>query len=137
MDQNYEGSCLCGKVKYTVKGPFIRFYFCHCSRCRKATGTAHAANIFTRVGNVTFHSGQSNTKRYDLPEAERYSRCFCIDCGSPVPYASRDGKLMIVPAGSLTNFDARKVDNNIFWDNRAAWYEDGIAAARKTESEMK
>jgi len=137
MDKEYQGSCLCSKVNYNVKGPFIRFFFCHCSRCRKSTGTAHAANIFTRAGNVTFTSGEENTKRFDLPDAEQYSRRFCVDCGSPVPYQSRDGKLMIVPAGSLTHFDARKVDNNVFWDNRAVWYEEGIAAVRKTESEIK
>ena len=34
-----KGSCLCGAVKYEVTGEPKRFYHCHCSRCRKATGT--------------------------------------------------------------------------------------------------
>jgi hypothetical protein len=137
MQQEHQGSCLCGAVKYKVKGPFLRFFFCHCSRCRRSTGTAHAANIFTRAGNVSFVSGEEKVKRFDLPEATQFSRAFCTECGAPVPYLSRDGKVNVVPAGSLTNFDERKVDANVHWDSRAAWYEAGLAAPRKTEAELK
>lgn len=136
MAQEYEGKCLCGAVTYKVKGPFIRFFFCHCSRCRRASGTAHAANIFTRAGNVTFLSGEDKTRRFDAPDAEQYARCFCTECGSPVPYTSRDGKVQVVPAGSLTHFADRKVDANVFWDNRADWYDTGLTAPHKTEAEM-
>lgn len=137
MSQEFQGSCLCGAVKYNVKGPFIRFFFCHCSRCRRSTGTEHAANIFTRSGNVTFLSGEDKIKRFDLPEAAQFSRAFCTECGSPVPYVSRDGKVHVVPAGSLTHFDGRQVDANVHWDARADWYEEGLLAPRKTEEELK
>ena len=40
------GSCLCGAVKYAATGVATRFLHCHCSRCRKATGTGHASNLF-------------------------------------------------------------------------------------------
>ena len=136
MDQEYEGTCLCGAVKYGVKGPFIRFFFCHCSRCRRASGTAHAANIFTRAGNVEFMSGEDRIKRFDLPEAKQFSRAFCSECGSAVPYVSRDGKVHVVPAGSITGFQGRKVDANVHWDSHALWYEDGLAAPRKTEQDL-
>ena len=35
------------------------------------------------------------------------------------------------------NLADRKVDANVHWDNRADWYEEGLAAPRKTEEEMK
>ena len=38
----FRGSCLCGEVAFEVEGPFDSFLNCHCSRCRKATGTARA-----------------------------------------------------------------------------------------------
>ena len=136
MAQEYDGSCLCGQVKYHVKGPYIRFFFCHCSRCRRATGTAHAANIFTRAGNVEFTSGAEKVKRFDLPTAAQYSRAFCTECGAPVPYLSRDGKVHVVPAGSMPDFVDRKVDANVYWDTHASWYEAGLDAPRKTEEDM-
>ena len=43
----YLGSCLCKGVKFRVKGNFESFYLCHCRYCRKDTGTAHAANLFS------------------------------------------------------------------------------------------
>jgi len=136
MTQEHSGSCLCGKVTFNVKGPFFRFFFCHCSRCRRSSGTAHAANIFTRATNVTFATGENLVKRFDPPDAEQFSRAFCTECGSPVPYVSRDGKVAVVPAGSLANFNERKVDGNMFWNNRAEWYEGGLAAPHKTEDEI-
>ena len=39
----FRGSCICGEVAFEVEGPFDLFLNCHCSRCRKATGTAHSA----------------------------------------------------------------------------------------------
>src|SRR5436190_652026 len=39
------GSCLCGAVRYVVTGEPLLARYCHCSRCRKARGAAHAANV--------------------------------------------------------------------------------------------
>src|SRR6202034_265236 len=44
-ESTVKGSCLCGAVKYEVTGEPKRFYHCHCSRCRKVTGTGHASNM--------------------------------------------------------------------------------------------
>lgn len=46
----FRGSCLCGEVAFEVEGPFDRFLNCHCSRCRKATGTAHACEAIIHAG---------------------------------------------------------------------------------------
>src|SRR5262249_33599260 len=42
-----QGSCLCGGVTFVVEGEPLRVQNCHCQRCRKARGTAHASNLFT------------------------------------------------------------------------------------------
>jgi hypothetical protein len=39
------GSCLCGAVTFEVNPPTSKFVYCHCSRCRKATGDAHALGV--------------------------------------------------------------------------------------------
>lgn len=49
MEQRVKGSCLCGRVTFVVSGPFEAFHWCHCSRCRKDTGSAHASNIFAGI----------------------------------------------------------------------------------------
>ncbi len=45
MESVHKGSCLCGLVKYELTGAFQQFFLCHCTRCQKDTGTAHAANL--------------------------------------------------------------------------------------------
>jgi hypothetical protein len=38
-EQTLSGSCLCGALHYSLTGEPVRFMHCHCSRCRKASGT--------------------------------------------------------------------------------------------------
>ena len=57
----YAGECLCGTCRYVItnKGP-AAFYLCHCSRCRKETGTVHGANIFLNDALLIWEKGEDN-----------------------------------------------------------------------------
>lgn len=123
MTMQINGSCLCNEVKYTVTGPFQIFALCHCSRCRKSTGSAHASNIFTDADRVSWISGVSLIKRYELPDAKRFTKAFCSLCGSPVPCVSRDGKRLLIPAGCLESDPEIKPHVRIYCADMAPWYE--------------
>jgi len=127
------GSCLCGQVAFQVWGPFARFVLCHCSRCRKATAAAHAANLFTGPDHIQWLRGRDLIRRYQIPEARSFSKCFCTHCGSALPYVSRNGEYLIVPAGVLDGDPGVVPERQIFWDIRACWYEAGLAAPRFAE----
>jgi len=128
MSEQTKGSCLCGKIQFVVRGPYSVFHLCHCSRCRKDSGSAHASKIFTAPENIEWLDGMEFIKRYDLPTAERFAKNFCTECGSPVPYLSRDGKFLIVPAGSLDSDPGITPRDHIFWKDRAPWYDEGLSA---------
>lgn len=130
MSNEINGSCLCGKVTFKVTGPFKAFYLCHCSRCRRATGSAHAANIFGTPDQLEWLSGEETIKHYKFPEAERFSKNFCMECGSAVPMIGPDGTRLLIPAGTLSTAPEIKPAANIFWADRAGWYDDGLAAQR-------
>ena len=102
-------------------------------RCRKSTGSAHASNIFMEPENIKWLTGEEKIKRYDLSEAERFSKQFCVDCGSLVPHVSRDGKRLSIPAGSLEQKTDANPQKNIFWGSKAKWYESGLDAPRCLE----
>ena len=127
------GGCLCGIVKYRISGEVTGFYLCHCSRCRKATGSAHASNIFTLPDNLEWLSGEVSIRRYELPEADRFTRQFCIQCGSGLPYVSRNGAYLVIPAGSLDGALAIRPQANIYWNSRANWYDSATDACRCEE----
>jgi hypothetical protein len=120
-EKELSGSCLCGAIRYRVQGPWLRFVHCHCSRCRKVTGAAHATNLFAESSNFRWISGQENAARYDLPNAARFATSFCRTCGARVPHASRDGRNYVVPAGSLDEAPDMKPQGRIFWGSRAPW----------------
>ncbi len=121
MNTHHAGSCLCGAVHYTVEGSFERFYLCHCSRCRKNTGTAHAANLFSATAKLTWLAGESAITTYRVP-GTRHIRNFCATCGSALPFASTH--MLVVPAGSLDTDIALVPDGNIFSGSRATWDND-------------
>lgn len=116
----HSGSCLCGEVRFEIVGEFERFYLCHCEYCRKDSGSAHAANLFTSTARLAWLSGQDSITRYTLPST-RHSRSFCSVCGSALPGAQKDGALLVIPAGSLNTAVSMRPDAHIFVASRADW----------------
>jgi hypothetical protein len=119
--ESLEGSCLCGAVTYRIVAPFKQFAHCHCQRCRKATGTAHATNLYGEPGNFKWLTGEELTVRFDLPSARSFATVFCRTCGSPLPHVTRNGRTMVVPAGSLDDEPTPSPQVRIFWGSRAGW----------------
>jgi hypothetical protein len=118
------GSCLCGTVSYTAVGEAQRFYHCHCRRCRKASGTGHASNLFL-IGTLNWEGGEDQLTSYKLPEAERFTNTFCRICGSRMPRFIEKYDLVFIPAGSLDEEPGLAPQARIFTGSRAAWSCEG------------
>ena len=116
-----KGGCLCGVVKYEVAGEAKRFYHCHCSRCRKATGTGHASNLFLRPAALKWLSGEEHIRAFKVPEAERFTNQFCAACGGRLPRQPAGTDTVVVPAGSLDDEVPIRPQARIFIDSRALW----------------
>jgi hypothetical protein len=117
----FTGSCLCGSVKYEITGEPKRFFHCHCSRCRKATGTGHASNILVKPQSARWTVGEELLRSYKVPEAKRFTRFFCGNCGSSLPRVAPDLSVAVIPAGSLDCVPEIQPQGRIFWDSRAEW----------------
>jgi hypothetical protein len=113
------GSCLCGSVTFEITGAFTTFYLCHCERCRKDSGSAHAANLFSPTAQLTWLSGTENITTFTLPET-RHSKSFCAICGSALPI-QLNAKLLQVPAGCLDGDIAIEPTAHIFFSDKANW----------------
>lgn len=120
MMSTLSGSCLCGAVRYTVSGEAQRFYHCHCSRCRKVSGTGHASNLFVQ-GTLTWNSGEELIRTFKLPEAARFANSFCEVCGSRMPRFIEKVGMVFIPAGSLEDEPDLRPQARIFLDSRAKW----------------
>jgi len=118
------GSCLCGEVSYQFDEDIKVFQYCHCSRCRKFTGSAHAANIIIDPKNFRWLSGEESVGRFVLSEARHFATSFCKKCGSSLPWLTQSGKAFVIPAGTLNDTPSIKPMHNIYYADRAEWYED-------------
>jgi hypothetical protein len=122
MTKLHAGSCQCGDVRFEVTGDFDGFFLCHCSRCRKDTGSAHAANLFSSSATLNWLSGTDRVQTYRVPDS-RHQKSFCSTCGAALPRLQMGGSLLVVPAGSLDTPTGIRPSAHIFWASRAGWDE--------------
>ena len=115
-----KGSCLCGKVQFEIEGEFEQFFLCHCQYCRKDTGSAHAANLFSTTARLNWIYGQDLVRTYRLPSTQ-HSKSFCTNCGSAVASMQMQGKLLVTPAGSLDDPITKVPDAHLFIASKAGW----------------
>jgi len=120
-----QGSCICGEVAFEVEAPFALFLNCHCSRCRKATGTAHSCEVIVKASALRWLRGAASVVRFDLPHARSFATAFCKTCGSPMPHLTRSGHEAIIPAGGFDEPLGAAPDRHVHWASRADWYVHG------------
>ena len=78
----YKGSCLCTEVHVDIEPPIESIIHCHCSKCRKNSGTAYSTNGFVLKQHFHILKGADMLSRYETaPGKYRY---FCSKCGSPI-----------------------------------------------------
>ncbi|MGE0384737.1 MAG: GFA family protein [Gammaproteobacteria bacterium] len=129
-----EGGCLCGEIHYEIHGPPMRIWDCHCSRCRRARGAAHATNVFYSDRDFRWTRGEALLGSYRPPDARHYTAVFCTRCGGKLPRVAPDRHLVVVPAGSMDTDPGIGPSAHIFVGSKASWFE--IADARPRFEEM-
>src|SRR5690554_3936716 len=127
----YLGSCLCQGIKFKVTGDFESFYLCHCNYCRKDTGSAHAANLFSSTAKLEWTKTETEIRIFQPPESKNV-KAFCANCGSALPNVQMDGKLIVVPAGCLDTKLEKRPDAHIFTASKACW-DDALDDIKKFE----
>ena len=122
IGQSTEGSCLCGSVRYEINNNLGIFQYCHCSRCRKITGSAHASNMIIDMSQFQWLSGESFVGRYAPEDTKYFTSAFCTQCGSNLPWQPKGVDSIIIPAGTLDEHPGIEPDKSIFCASRAEWY---------------
>ena len=117
------GSCLCGGVAWVMPGTPLWCRHCHCSRCRKQRGAAHASNVVVGPDGVRFTAGGDLVASYKVPEAKFFTHAFCRVCGSSVPRIDPDRRIGIVPMGSFDDDPGVRPQHHIWVGSKAPWHE--------------
>ncbi|MCZ4351749.1 GFA family protein [Roseovarius aestuarii] len=132
MDNNLAtGQCLCGAVKFCISGDFENFFLCHCTRCRKDTGSAHSANLFSSKAKIIWETGREDVKVFRL-SGSRHIKSFCAECGSALPVEQLELGLLVVPAGSLDGPINLRPNAHVCYASRANWDND-LSSVKKID----
>ena len=119
----HSGSCLCGDIQFEISGNFENFFFCHCKSCRKDTGSAHAANLFSSTAELKWLKGEDKVQTFNYQNSG-HIKSFCPRCSSALPNIQMEGTLLVVPAGSLdTDLDIMP-NGHIYLNEKANWDND-------------
>jgi hypothetical protein len=113
----HTGSCLCGAVQYEIHGDVGPSYYCHCSICRKVTGSALSANAVVDPSHFFITRGKDKIKAFTNESG--VSREFCSDCGSPIRVLQ--GEHMRLRLGSLDTGSPALPSMHIYVASKAGW----------------
>jgi hypothetical protein len=117
------GSCACGHVRFELEGPPMLMMHCHCSRCRRARGAAHATNLAWKLDALRYLEGEELATVFDLPDAQFFGTTFCSRCGGFLPRRSPGRGWAVVPSGSLDSNPGVQPRAHIHVASKAAWFD--------------
>lgn len=128
-----KGECNCGAVCFEISTRPSGVYVCHCSICRRHTGTNGNAVVVVANTDFCWLSGEDEIHTWEKPGHD-WQIWFCRVCGSQVP-GHNDDSTMFVPAGLLDDEDEQlRVMHHIWVGSKAGWDEIGDAGRRHEEA---
>ncbi|WP_374380542.1 GFA family protein [Dongia sp.] len=128
---DHQGGCLCGAVRYRVEGAMRPVIACHCSQCRRATGSFMMASAAMH-DHLTIE-GAENITWYNSSDTAR--RGFCRICGSNLFWEGAGRPHTSITAGSLDGPTGLSLGRHIFVADKGDYYEiaDNVAQSQTFE----
>jgi hypothetical protein len=114
------GSCLCGRVNISVPDRFSYFGSCHCSQCRKFSGSAFSAVAGVPYEDFHVKSGESEIRYFVKSETGRLA--FCGNCGSSLFGKRKDIRMIHLRAGILDDAPSQQPQYHVCTNSKAPWY---------------
>ncbi|MBO6949978.1 MAG: GFA family protein [Rhodospirillales bacterium] len=116
------GSCLCGSVTFEYTGDVGAAAYCHCTDCRKTTGSAFNISIGLPSEGFSLTNGAPKEFTKTADSGQPITRHFCSDCGAPLYTSSSLNPAMIyVKAGALDDPTAVKPAYQSWTRSRVTW----------------
>jgi hypothetical protein len=114
------GRCLCGAVHYVVKDEFAYALNCHCSNCRRATGSAFKP--FAGIERDKLHITHGEDSRMVFGHEGASHDVHCRICGSLLFSVVRGGEFVHVTLGTLDDSPSIRPSAHIFVGSKAPWF---------------
>ena len=113
------GKCFCGAVQYAVADEFVYALNCHCSNCRRTTGSAFKPFAGIARDRLRITQGAENLMIFG---EETANNTHCKLCGSLLYSVVRDGAYVHVAMGTLVDDPSIRPTKHIFVGSKAPWF---------------
>lgn len=117
------GSCLCGAVRYEVRGPLRDVLYCHCFNCRRTHGHYSAYSSSRRGDLVITEDRGLKWYHTDKDVTPNVQRGFCQECGASVFWDPQGYEFVYISAGSLDAPTHIKGAGHIWLSEKGDYYE--------------
>ncbi|WP_252346064.1 GFA family protein [Paludibacterium sp. B53371] len=120
MQDQLTGGCLCGSIRYVVRGVPGYLTHCHCKTCRKASGAAFVSWFTVRVSEVEWRGEAQALYR----SSAAVERGFCRRCGTTLSYRheSDPGEVDLTLC-SLDQPQWLQPEHHTWWASHLPWAE--------------
>lgn len=117
------GGCACGAVRYQVAGEPMIVHCCHCTDCRRETGSAFAINAVIEADRVTVTRGKPELLATPSASGKGQEIARCPRCRVALwsHYAAAGRKAAFVRVGTLDAPGTRPPDAHIFTRSKLLW----------------
>ena len=127
------GQCNCGAVAFEVRAELSDVFICHCSICRRYTGSSGIAVVIADNQQFRWLRGEDQIATWEKPDAD-WQAHFCRLCGSALP-GPNDEARMFIPAGLISDGGENlRVAHHIWVGSKAVWDEIGDAGKQHDEA---
>ena len=127
------GQCNCGAVAFEVRAELSDVFICHCSICRRYTGSSGIAVVIADNQRFRWLRGEAEITTWNKPDAD-WQAHFCRLCGSALPGAN-DAARMFIPAGLVSGGGENlRVAHHIWVGSKAVWDEIGDSGRQHEEA---
>ncbi|HTO02288.1 MAG TPA: GFA family protein [Opitutus sp.] len=115
------GSCYCGAVQFEVADEFRYAMNCHCSDCRRATGSAFKP--FAGIARPKLRMSAGADRVLIFGDRTANHDVHCLTCGSLLYSVLNQGAQVHVALGSLLDEPAIRPSAHIFVGDKAPWFQ--------------
>ena len=119
-----EGGCNCGAVRYAIDGEPLAVAACHCTRCRRQSGSAFSVNLVVVASTMTVTGDLAVFEDTETSSGASVMRQFCRVCGSPIrSLLAANPAITAVKAGTVDEPDGFAPTLHVWTQSKLAWVE--------------
>ncbi len=124
MSEIREGGCLCGAIRYRVKGQPVRAYVCHCTFCQKRTSAAFSVNAWFEKDSFELMGEDLGSYEHRSDETDNLLRLnFCRRCATVVFFEPADKfpEIRAITCGTLDDPNSIEIDTHTWARSAVRW----------------